>query len=235
MGVGSKADPFSAEAGTGGAEGSCAAEADPGDDWARAVEGSASGQIIALKSSSRCGERVNLAIKPFPRWPHEHPSWIEAPSPNGPGRRGRARLSAPAVITDSSQPPPPVNRGRSHRAPRQAGARRFPSGLTFFFRLSLELFQEAAGRSFRCWKRFSSRDRVRLPADERSHWTLTPLKSRLRPVLGSVLAPFPGMVQAGPFPVQAPDRAPETCTSVNKNLALHPALPVVGGWGGFAG
>ena len=38
----------------------------------------------------------------------------------------------------------------------------------------------------------------------------------------------------GPFPVQAPDRAPETCTSVNKNLALHPALPVVAGWGGFA-
>ena len=38
----------------------------------------------------------------------------------------------------------------------------------------------------------------------------------------------------GPFPVQAPDRAPETYTSLNKNLALHPALPVDDGWGGFA-
>jgi hypothetical protein len=44
-------------------------------------------QIIALKSSRR-GERVNPAMKPFPGWPHEHPSWIEAPSPYGPGRRG---------------------------------------------------------------------------------------------------------------------------------------------------
>ena len=85
VGVGSKADLVSAEAGTGGAEGSCAAEADPGDDWARAVEGSASGQIIALKSSSRRGERVNLAMQPFPRWPQEHASWIEAPAPYGPG------------------------------------------------------------------------------------------------------------------------------------------------------
>ena len=39
----------------------------------------------------------------------------------------------------------------------------------------------------------------------------------------------------GPFPVRAPDSAPETCTSLNKNLALHPALTVVDGWGGFAG
>jgi hypothetical protein len=88
VGVGGKSDPFSAEAGIGGAEGSFAAEADPGEDCASAVEGSASGQIVALKSNSRRGERVNLAMKPFPRWPHEHPSWIEAPSPYGPGRRG---------------------------------------------------------------------------------------------------------------------------------------------------
>jgi hypothetical protein len=39
----------------------------------------------------------------------------------------------------------------------------------------------------------------------------------------------------GPFPVRAPDSAPETCTALNKNLALHPALPVVDGCGGFAG
>ena len=39
----------------------------------------------------------------------------------------------------------------------------------------------------------------------------------------------------GPFPVQAPDSAPETWTSLNKNLALHTALPVVDGFGGFAG
>ena len=39
----------------------------------------------------------------------------------------------------------------------------------------------------------------------------------------------------GPFPVQAPVKAPESCTSLNKNLALHPALTVVHGWGGFAG
>jgi len=39
----------------------------------------------------------------------------------------------------------------------------------------------------------------------------------------------------GPFPVQAPVKAPESCTSLNKNLALHPALTVVDGWGGFAG
>ena len=37
----------------------------------------------------------------------------------------------------------------------------------------------------------------------------------------------------GPFPVQAPDSAPETWTSLNKNLALHTALPVVDGFGGF--
>src|SRR5271157_3420674 len=37
----------------------------------------------------------------------------------------------------------------------------------------------------------------------------------------------------GPFPVQAPDSAPETCTSLNKNLALQPAYTVVDGWGGF--
>jgi hypothetical protein len=35
--------------------------------------------------------------------------------------------------------------------------------------------------------------------------------------------------------VQAPVKAPESCTSLNKNLALHPALTVVDGWGGFAG
>ena len=39
----------------------------------------------------------------------------------------------------------------------------------------------------------------------------------------------------GPFPVHAPDSAPETWTSLNKNLALHTALPVVDGFGGFAG
>ena len=39
----------------------------------------------------------------------------------------------------------------------------------------------------------------------------------------------------GPFPVHAPDSAPETWTSLNKNLALHAALPVVDGFGGFAG
>ena len=39
----------------------------------------------------------------------------------------------------------------------------------------------------------------------------------------------------GPFPVHAPVKAPESCTSLNKNLALHPALTVVDGWGGFAG
>ena len=37
----------------------------------------------------------------------------------------------------------------------------------------------------------------------------------------------------GPFPVQAPDNAPETWTSLNKNLALHTALPVVDGFGSF--
>ena len=37
----------------------------------------------------------------------------------------------------------------------------------------------------------------------------------------------------GPFPVHAPDSAPETWTSLNKNLALHTALPVVDGFGGF--
>jgi hypothetical protein len=35
--------------------------------------------------------------------------------------------------------------------------------------------------------------------------------------------------------VQAPDSAPETCTSLNKNLALQPAYTVVDAWGGFAG
>jgi hypothetical protein len=35
--------------------------------------------------------------------------------------------------------------------------------------------------------------------------------------------------------VQAPVKAPESCTFLNKNLALHPALTVVHGWGGFAG
>jgi hypothetical protein len=44
-----------------------------------------------------------------------------------------------------------------------------------------------------------------------------------------------GFATWGPFPVQAPDSAPETWTSLNKNLALHTALPVVDGWGGFAG
>ena len=39
----------------------------------------------------------------------------------------------------------------------------------------------------------------------------------------------------GPFPVHAPDSAPETWTSLNKNLALHTALPVVDGFGGFGG
>ena len=39
----------------------------------------------------------------------------------------------------------------------------------------------------------------------------------------------------GPFPVHAPDMAPETWTSLNKNLALHTALPVVDGFGGFGG
>ena len=39
----------------------------------------------------------------------------------------------------------------------------------------------------------------------------------------------------GPFRVHAPDSAPETWTSLNKNLALHTALPVVDGFGGFAG
>src|SRR5271166_6320817 len=39
----------------------------------------------------------------------------------------------------------------------------------------------------------------------------------------------------GPFPVHAPDSAPETWTSLNKNLALHTAFPVVDGFGGFAG
>ena len=43
------------------------------------------------------------------------------------------------------------------------------------------------------------------------------------------------MDQAGPFPVQAPVKAPESCTSLNKSLALHPALTVVHGLGGFAG
>ena len=37
----------------------------------------------------------------------------------------------------------------------------------------------------------------------------------------------------GPFPVHAPDSVPETWTSLNKNLALHTALPVVDGFGGF--
>ena len=35
--------------------------------------------------------------------------------------------------------------------------------------------------------------------------------------------------------MQAPVKAPESCTSLNKNLALHPALTVVDGWGGFGG
>ena len=39
----------------------------------------------------------------------------------------------------------------------------------------------------------------------------------------------------GPFPVRAPDSAPETWTSLNKNLALHTALPVVDGFAGFGG
>ena len=39
----------------------------------------------------------------------------------------------------------------------------------------------------------------------------------------------------GPFPVHAPDSAPETWTSLNKNLALHTALPVVDGFAGFGG
>ena len=39
----------------------------------------------------------------------------------------------------------------------------------------------------------------------------------------------------GPFRVHAPDSAPETWTSLNKNLALHTALPVVDGFCGFAG
>ena len=33
----------------------------------------------------------------------------------------------------------------------------------------------------------------------------------------------------GPFPVKQV-KAPESCTSLNKNLALHPALTVVHGW-----
>ena len=33
----------------------------------------------------------------------------------------------------------------------------------------------------------------------------------------------------GPFRVQASVKAPESCTSLNKNLALHPALTVVEG------
>ena len=37
----------------------------------------------------------------------------------------------------------------------------------------------------------------------------------------------------GPFLVHAPDSAPETWTSLNKNLALHTAFPVVDGFGGF--
>ena len=39
----------------------------------------------------------------------------------------------------------------------------------------------------------------------------------------------------GPFLVHAPDSAPETWTSLNKNLALHTAFPVVDGFGGFGG
>ena len=44
-----------------------------------------------------------------------------------------------------------------------------------------------------------------------------------------------GLRSWGPFPVHAPDSAPETWTSLNKNLALHTALPVVDGFGGFGG
>ena len=42
-----------------------------------------------------------------------------------------------------------------------------------------------------------------------------------------------GLRSGGPFPVHAPDSAPETWTSLNKNLALHTALPVVDGFAGF--
>ena len=35
--------------------------------------------------------------------------------------------------------------------------------------------------------------------------------------------------------MHAPDSTPETWTSLNKNLALHTALPVVDGFGGFGG
>ena len=113
-----------------------------------------------------------------------------------------------------------------------------------------------SGAPFRCEHRIAHRKRgpgqqgLRVGA---TCWAATSTETRSRgstehaldmlpPVPGGQGGPrFPGFGVGrgfaiwGPFRVHAPDSAPETWTSLNKNLALHTALPVVDGFGGFAG